>query len=149
MNAKSVDLFVVVIIVCIITPNVYGIENNEWINNQSDNIVVQEIQPEIQNFISAPDAIVGFNNNAINETAIDYKDSQFYPLPFSINDIAQKSIFQKENKTAVDHVRRKPQFTSGFQMLRRSVASMVEKIQYFVQSIWNFFSYGKSESCMQ
>lgn len=153
MNTKSVDLFVVLIIVCIIRPTVYCIENNEWVNNnnnqdQSDNTVVQEIQqPEIQNFISAPDAIVGFNANAINDTAIDYKNSQFYPYPFSINDVAKNAVTVKENdETAVENVSRKPQIPSGFQMLRRSVATMVERIQYFIQSIWNYFTVGKFKS---
>lgn len=146
MNTKSVYSFVVLsIVVGIITPYVYCIENNEWINNQdqSDNAVVQEVQPEIQNFISAPDAVVGFNANAINDTAIDYKNNQFYPYPFSINDAAKNAVGEKENDSAVENISRKPQFASGFQMLRRSVATMVEKIQYFIQSIWSYFTIGK------
>lgn len=152
MNTKSVDLFVVLIIVCITRPIVYCIENNEWINNeeQLDNtVVVQEIQPEIQNFISNPEAIVGFNANAINDTAIDYKNSQFYPYPVSINDVAKNAFTAQENmETVVENISRKPQFPSGFQMLRRSVATMVEKIQYFIQSIWNYFTVGKFDSCV-
>lgn len=152
MNTKSGDLFAVLIIVCIIGPYVYCIENNEWINNQDQSVnnVVPEIQPEIQNFISAPDAIVGFNADANNDTSIDYKNSQFYPYPFSINDVVQNpdvvqnSVAVKENdEEPIKNIRRKPQFASGFQMLRRSVASVVEKIQYFIQSIWNYFTVGK------
>lgn len=147
MNTKSVNLLVALIVVCIIRSNVYCIENNEWINNQdqSDNNVVQDIhQPDIQNFISAPDGIVAFNaNNVVNDTAIDYKNNQFYPYPFSVNDVAKNAVTNKENESAIENVSRKPQFTSGFQMLRRSVATMVERIQYFIQSIWNYFTVGK------
>ncbi len=158
MNTKGVDLLFVLLIVvllCIIRPNVHCIENNQqWINNsdQFDNTVVQhDVQPEIQNFISAPDAIVGFDANAINDTTseIDYKNNQFYPYPFSVNDVAKNNVVAVTDKhnenSAIENVRRKPQFASGFQMLRRSVATMVEKIQYFIQSIWNYFTVGKFE----
>ncbi|KAJ6637526.1 hypothetical protein Bhyg_10257 [Pseudolycoriella hygida] len=139
MNAKRVALLVVLIIVCIIIPNVCGIESNEWINNQlqSVNSVVHEPQPEIQNFISAPDALVELN--ALNDTSIDYQNTQFYPYPLSVNNVAKNNV-ANQNETAVENISRRPPFTTGFQMLRRSVATMVERIQYFIQSIWNYFT---------
>lgn len=146
MNAKSVDsLVVLTVIVCIITTNVYCIENNKWANNQdqSDNIVPQEMLPDIQNFISAPDGVVAFNEHVFNDSAIDYRNNQFYPYPLSVNDVADND---KENGTAIESMSRRPQITSGFQMLRRSVATVVERIQYFIQSIWNYFTIGKSFS---
>lgn len=149
MNTKSFDLLVVLIVVCIIQSTVYCIENNEWINNQvqsdNNNVVLQELQqPDIQNFISAPDAIAGFNSNAINDTTVDYNNNQFYPFPFSVNDVVKQNVgMDNEIESGVKNVSRRPQITSGFQMLRRSVATMVEKIQYFIQSIWNYFTVGK------
>lgn len=154
MNTKSVNLFVVLIVVCIIRSSVYcivianGQNHNGFINNekQSDNTLVQETQPDIQNFISAPDAIVELNANVtdIDDTAIDYKNNQFYPQLLSVNDIPEIAVTKPCN-VGGELLNLRPQPTYGMQLISRSVGRMVQKIQYFIQSIWTYFTVGKCE----